>query len=75
MGSLSNDYGDGNENNKKVMGFYKQKNLHVSRFLYISNKLSLHVSDMKLPNFMRPLRSTWTQHNIILFPLLNWVQP
>ena len=23
--SLSNDYGDGNENDKKVMGFYKEK--------------------------------------------------
>ena len=25
MGSLSNDYGDGNENDKKIMGFYKEK--------------------------------------------------
>ena len=58
MGSLSNDHGDGNENDKKVMGFYKEKKtVHLSRFLYIS-KLSLHDSDMKLPNFIRPLRST-----------------
>ena len=60
MSSLSNDYGDGNEKDKKVMGFYKQKKkktVYVSLFLYIS-KLSLHDSDMKLPNFMRPPRST-----------------
>ena len=52
MSSLSNDYDDGNENDKKI-----KKTVHVSSFLYIS-KLSLQDSDMKLPNFMRPLRST-----------------
>ena len=26
MGSLSNEYGDGNKNDKKEIGFYEQKN-------------------------------------------------
>ena len=56
LGSLSNDDGDGNENGKKAIGLDKQNNNFASdhAFLYISQP-SLHVCDIKLPNFTRPL--------------------
>ena len=64
IGSLSDDYGDGNENGKKVILIgldmtSKTTTLHVHHsFLYISLP-SLHDYDVKLPN--RP--------NSMLYPI------
>ena len=53
LGSLSNDNGDGNENDKKGIGLDWQNNnfARASRFLYISLP-SLHDYDVELPEHL-----------------------
>ena len=52
LGSLSNDDGDGNENDKRAIGLDWQNNnfARASRLLYISLP-SLHDYDVELLNF------------------------
>ena len=67
-GSLSND--DGNENGKKS----KTTTLHVHHaFLYISQP-SLHVCDIKLPNFTRPLYGVGEQNITFSFSFSKFGQ-
>ena len=55
MGSLSNDDGDGNENNKEATNLDQQNNnfIRTSRF-FVHSWPSLHDCDRKLTNFTRP---------------------
>ena len=50
IGSLSNDYGDSNENGKKTTTTTTTLHVHHA-FLFISQP-SLHDYDVKLPNFI-----------------------
>ena len=60
IGNLSNNDGDGNENGKKVTGFYERNNnfAHESR-----------LCDMKLPNFTHPLYRESEKKNTNIFSL------
>ena len=52
LGSLRNDYGDGNENDKKAIGLIrKTTTLHVHCAFCTFSFQSLHDYDVKLPNF------------------------
>ena len=58
LGSLSNDYGDGNENGKKAIGTYRLVKQHnFARASYVQHAFLvlflplLHDYDVKRPNF------------------------
>jgi len=68
IGIVSNDAGDGNENDKKAIAYISKTttvHVHHSFFLYIS-KPSLHDCDVKLPNFTHPLYEV-CEHNAKIF--------
>ena len=64
----TNEDGEGKENGKEVIGFYsKTTTLQVNHaILYISFP-TLHLCDMKLPNFTRSLYGVREHNTVVVF--------